>query len=302
MNLFVRSIYLASALSLGYLFFLYRANPLRRLPGTTVTLCFVIGMLGVIPVEFVRLLLPLSTSGGPVTAFVTAGLVEEGVKFALLSGSIWRFSFPDLAEPIDAAIYFGALGLGFGVYEDFWYIFSSVYPAWSAGDVSEFHTAFTAIVLARALPGHVLFDGLAGFLVGYARFLKTQTRWWWLLGAFLLAVGAHGGYDLIARYGGTISLLTYIVLLIGIFLYLRTWALSRSPFRAVIDLITGERTDWPYAHSPIDYLFADGFSWPGKPRARMFQLFPLILSLVILYPLLFAVIYLINQGLILAIR
>ncbi len=298
----MRSIYFSSAVALGYLFLLYRSNPLRRLPATTVTVCFVVGMLGVIPVEFIRLLVPLPTSGGPVTAFVTAGLVEEGVKFTLMWGLIRRFAFPDLAEPIDVAIYFGALGLGFGVYEDFWYVFSSAYPAWSAGNVAEFHTVFAGMILARALPGHILFDALAGFLIGWAWFSPGRRRMWWTLAAVVIAVGTHGVYDLVARYGGMIPLITYILFLIGIFIYLRAWALTQSPFRAVIELIAGERTIWPYSRSPVDYLFADGFAWPGKPHGGMFQLFPVVFSLLILYPLLFGVVYLINSGLALVLR
>lgn len=298
MNLFVQSIYISSALSLGYIFLLYRADPFRRLPGTTVTLSFVIGMLGVIPVELIRLILPLPAAGGPIAAFVTAGAVEEGVKFVLMGATIWRFSFPDLAEPIDLSIYFGTLGLGFGVYEDFWYIFSSVYPAWSSGDVTRFHTLLHEIILARALPGHILFDALAGFLIGYARFPPAKRRVLWSTGAFLFAVGLHGVYNMIAEAGGTIPLVAYVVLLVGAFLQFRKYAVSRSPFRALIELVEGRTNEWRYPRPPIEYLFATGFYWPEKPRGGMFQAFPLVLSLIVLYPLLFGIVYLINTGLV----
>ncbi len=302
MELFVRSVYFSSAVALGYLFLLYRSNPLRRLPATTVTVCFVVGMVGVIPVEFIHLVVPLPTSGGVTTAFITAGVVEEGVKFVLMWFTIRRLSFPDLAEPIDVAIYFGALGLGFGVYEDFWYVFSSAYPAWSAGNIAEFHTVFTGMILTRALPGHILFDALAGFFIGYAWFSHKRRRTWWMLAAVVIAVGTHGVYDLVARYGGMIPLITYILFLIGVFIYLRTWALAQSPFRAVIELIAGDRMTWPYPRSPVDYLFADGFAWPGKPHGGMFQLFPVVFSLLVLYPLLFGAVYVINSGLALVLR
>lgn len=296
MSLFLRSIYLSSGLSLLYIFLLYKSNPLRRLPSTTVTLTFVAGMAAVVPVVLIRQLLPLSEGGTAFTAYVTAGLIEEGIKFLVMAGTIWRLGFSDLAEPMDLVIYFGILGVGFGIYEDFWYIFSGSYAEWIAGDIRRFHEVFQAVALARSFPGHILFDGLAGYLIGHARFLEGQrSRLPWLLGGFLLAVSLHGSFNLIATAGGTIPLLTYIVLLVGLFLHLRQAALARSPFKAVIVLIKEGKKEWPYPRPPIDYLFAKGFSWPEGDRGGMFQVFPLALSLLILYPLLVAVVYLVNR-------
>jgi hypothetical protein len=63
MSLFVQMIYLASGLSLLYIFLLYRANPLRRLPATTVTVIFTLGMIALIPVALIHRLLPLDGGG-----------------------------------------------------------------------------------------------------------------------------------------------------------------------------------------------------------------------------------------------
>jgi RsiW-degrading membrane proteinase PrsW (M82 family) len=297
MSLFVQTVYLAAGLSLAYIFLLYRSNPLRRLPGTTVTVVFTVGMLAVLPVAFLHRFLPLNTQPGVFSSFVTAGLVEEGVKFAVMALTIWRLRFPDVAEPLDVAIYFGVLGVGFGVYEDFSYLFGGVYPAWSAGNTAAARHALDALALARAFPGHILFDGLAGFFVGAARFLPSwRPRIPWLVGAFLLAVALHGCFDLIATFGGTIPLLTYIVVLVGWFLILRRHALTHSPFRAVIRRVRMGDGDWPYPHPPIDYLFADGCAWPARPKSGMFQVFPLAMSLFILYPFLVAAVYVIERG------
>ncbi len=297
MNLFVQTVYLAAGLSLAYIFLLYRSNPLRRLPGTTVTVVFTVGMLAVLPVAVLHRFLPLGARPGPFSAFVSAGLVEEGIKFAVMALSIWRLRFPDLAEPLDFAIYFGVLGVGFGVYEDFSYLFGGVYPAWSTGNAAAARHTLDVLLLARSFPGHILFDSLAGFLVGTARFLpRPRARAPWLVGAFLLAVALHGGFDLIATAGGDILLLTYIAVLVGAFLRLRGWALERSPFRAVIARVREEKGDWPYPRPVIDYLFAEGFSWPSKPKSGMFQVFPLALSLFVLYPLLVAAVYLVERA------
>ncbi|HDL86522.1 MAG TPA: PrsW family intramembrane metalloprotease [Candidatus Acetothermia bacterium] len=297
MNLFVQAIYLASGLSLGYIFLLYRSNPLRRLPASTVTISFVVGMVAVIPVIIIKHFAPLLNGSSLFTSFVSAGTIEEGVKFALMALTIWRFSFPDLAEPLDFAIYFGILGVGFGIYEDFSYLFSGTYSVWKAGDIGQFHRALQALVIARVFPGHILFDSLAGFLIGHARFLASRrVRGWWIAGAFILAVALHGSFDMIAIHGGTIPLLTYVAVLVAAFLYLRRRALERSPFRATIAYVMGETDNWQYPHPPVDYLFADGFSWPGVPKRGMYELFPLTLSLVILYPLLVVAVYLLERA------
>jgi len=296
MNLFLQSVYVSSGLSLLYIFLLYRSNPLRRLPGTTVTLSFVVGMGAVIPVVLLRRVFPLDPAASLFSAYVNAGVVEEGIKFLVLAGTIWWLGFPDIAEPIDVVIYMGVLGAGFGIYEDFWYIFSGAYDVWIAGDVGRFREVFSAIVVARSFPGHVLFGGIAGFLVGHARFLRTwHTRLPWLAGGFILAVALHGTFNQIAYAGGTIPLLCYCVLLVGVFIFLRRMTLARSPFRAVIRWIAEGEGEWRYPRSPVDYLFAEGFSWPAHSKKGMFQTFPLALSLFILYPFLVVSVYLINR-------
>ena len=297
MNLFVQAIYLASGLSLAYIFLLYRSNPLRRLPASAVTISFVVGMVAVIPVILVKHVLPVQGGSSLFASFVSAGMIEEGVKFALMALTIWRFSFPNLAEPLDFAIYFGILGVGFGIYEDFSYLFSGTYSVWEAGNIGQFHRALQVLVIARAFPGHILFDSLAGFLLGHARFLTNRrARRWWIIGAFVLAVALHGSFNMIAVHGGTIPLLTYVAVLVWIFLLLRRRALEESPFRATIAYVRGETHDWQYPRPPADYLFAEGFFWPGKPQGGMYELFPLMLSLVILYPLLVSVVYLLERA------
>ncbi len=301
MTLFVQSVYLASGLSLGYIFLLYRANPFRRLPTTTVTVSFVIGMVAVIPVILVRRFLPAESVSPAFVAYVSAGMIEESVKFALMALTLWRFGFPDIAEPMDLAIYFGILGVGFGIYEDFSYLFSGTYTIWKSGDIGRFHDLMRGLLMARAFPGHILFDGIAGFLIGRSRFLTgRRIRAELLLGGFLLAVLLHGTFNMIAAYGGTIPLITYICVLAGLFLYLRQNEIARSPFRAVIEYIKGRRKDWPYERPPIDYLFAEGFSWPARPRGGLFTFFPLVLSLVILYPFLVALVYLLERAVVAA--
>jgi len=58
----------------------------------------------------------------------------------------------------------------------------------------------------------------------------------------------------------------------------------------LIDYIEGRRQDWPFSRPPLDYLFADGFSWPGRKKRGLFQF-----SLAILFPLLLMIVYLLSR-------
>jgi len=295
MSLFLRSIYLSSALSLGYIFLLVRSNPYRRIPAAPAIVVFAAGMLAVIPVVAVKRFVPfdldLATTGG----LFLAAAIEEVMKFSAFFLTGWRFGFPNTIEPLDYAIYFGILGVGFAIYEDFWYIFSVSYPSWMAGDPYRFSEIFHGIVIARAFPGHILFNGLAGFLVGRSRAGRLPVRIGWIAGGFALALLCHVAFNRIAAIGETSLLLTYALVLVGLFLGLRKRELDRSPFPALIDYIEGRREDWPFPHPPIDYLFADGFSWPGKKGSGLFQFYPVLLSLAILFPLLLMIVYLLNR-------
>lgn len=297
MGLFVQSVYLSAGLSVLYVLALYCSNPFRRLPSITVMLVFMSGMFAIILVNLINALVPLPESTAAFSRYIRTGLLEEGVKFLLMIATIWKFRFSDVAEPMDIAIYFGILGVGFGVYEDFSYIFHGSYPLWTADEIGRLQEALRSIALARVFPGHILFNGLAGYLIGRARFsARLLLRLAWFCGGFVLAVVLHSLFNVIADVGGEIPLLIYIVFLVGLFLVFRQLAIVRSPFRALILMISenGEQ-GWDHPWPPIRYLFADGFAWPGKRKRELFQVFPLALSLVILYPLLVMIVYLVNR-------
>jgi len=294
-TLFIRSIYWASVLSLAYIYLLYRSQPLRRIPTVPMMVSFVAGMLAVIPVVLVRRILPIDAGG--LDPVLVAPWIEEAAKLAVFAVTIRRFRFPDVVEPLDIAIYFGVLGVGFGVYEDVSYIFAAAAPSWTAGDVGRFREVFRWVVLARAFPGHILFNALAGFVLGEGlrNGRRCAGRW---LAAFAAAVAAHAGFNAVAS-AGEIPLLTYCVALIGLFLGLRRRAVARSPFRALIERVEGRRTEWPYARSAVELLFAEGFDWPGARRRGFFQFYPIVLSLAVLFPLLVSGVYLLHRAVLL---
>ncbi|MFC2077740.1 PrsW family glutamic-type intramembrane protease [Candidatus Bipolaricaulota bacterium] len=299
MSLFLQSTYLSAALSLVYIYLLYRSHPFRRIPSGPTLLAFAVGMVAVVPVVAFRRVVPLGPIESSVWILILAAAIEEGAKLLVALATIWRYRFPNVVEPLDFAIYFGVLGVGFGIYEDFWYIFSATYTSWIAGDIGRFNEVFRGIALARAFPGHILFNGIAGFLLGYAFFANGARRRGWILGGLSLAILLHVGFNWIATVGETPLLITYIVLLVGVFLGLRRREMGRSPFAALIRYTERGESGWRFDRAPIAYLFADGFDWPGKRRGGFFQFYPVAFSLCVLFPLLLIGVYFVNRALLL---
>lgn len=296
MRLFIQAAYLSSALSVVYIALLYRSNPFRRLPIASILTTFVVGMLSVVPVVLFYRLIPGLNPDGLVGAVLVAPVVEEAIKYGLFMFTVARLRYPSLVEPLDYAIYFGILGVGFGIYEDFWYIFGTTFPSWVSGDYSHFIEVFRWMAYARSFPGHVLFNAMAGFLIGWGLCrVNGKARWVWLAGAFLTATVSHSLFNLIAVQQSTLLLWSLVISYLGVFLMLRRHVLAVSPFAAVREFIEGKRSCWKFSISPVEALFADGFAWPGKTKRSYFAFYPLTLSLVILFPVLVSCVYFIHR-------
>jgi RsiW-degrading membrane proteinase PrsW (M82 family) len=296
MQLFLQSAYLSSALSLIYIALLYRCHPFRRLPLVSVFSTFIVGMLAVVPVMLVYRLIPGLKSDGLLGALLVAPLVEESVKLFLFAWTARRLRYPSLIEPLDYAITFGILGVGFAIYEDFWYIFGNSYPSWISGDVSRFTEVFRWMAYARSFPGHILFNAIAGFFIGWGLcHAAGRTRWVWYASALLIAAGSHSLFNLVASQRGTLLLWSLVIAYVGLFLVLRRRALEVSPFAALRELIEGRRSLWNYKISPVETLFAEGFSWPGKTKPSYLAFYPVTLSLIVLFPVLVICVYFMHR-------
>lgn len=296
MNLFLRSVYLSSAMALVYIVLLYLSHPHRRVRSAPMLISFGLGMLAVIPVILIERLIPGFAATETWSSVVAAPLVEEGVKLCIFLLTIWRLGYPTLIEPIDYAILFAVLGVGFGVYEDFWYVFHRSYPSWISGEIGRFNEVFRWMAYARSFPGHLMFNALAGFLLGWASRAKdTRTRGRWILAAFATAVLAHSLFNATASLSGTIPLWTLMVAYLGIFLALRRQSLSQSPFRSLERLVEGGTDPWQHQQTPVEILFAEGYGWPGRPKRGFLQFFPLTLSLIILFPVLVSGMYFVHR-------
>ena len=296
MKLFLQSAYLSSAISLVYIALLYRSHPFRRLPIVSILSTFTVGMFAVVPVVLIYRFIPWLNPDGLLGAVLVAPVVEESVKLVLFAVTVRRLGYPSLIEPLDYAIYFGILGVGFGIYEDFWYIFGTTYASWISGDHSHFIEVFRWMAYARSFPGHVLFNAMAGFLLGWGLCqVEGKTRWIWFSGAFLIAFVSHGLFNLAASQRGTLLLWSLVVLYVGVVLMLRRHVLAVSPFAALRELVQEKRSSWEFRISPVEALFAEGFSWPGKAKRSLLAFYPLTLSLIVLFPVLVSCVYFMHR-------
>jgi len=297
MQLVLQSAYLSSVLSLIYIALLYRSHPFRRLPLVSILMTFAVGMLAVVPVIIVYRLLPGLEQDGLLGAVLVAPIIEESVKLLLFALTARRLGYPSLIEPLDYAITFGVLGVGFAIYEDFWYIFGNTYPSWISGDQNHFIEVFRWMAYARSFPGHVLFNALAGFFIGWGVCqARGKVRWGWYAGAFLIAAGSHSLFNLAASQRGTLLLWSLVVGYGGLFLVLRRRVLEDSPFVALRALIRGRRSvPWNFEISPVEALFAEGFWWPGKAKPRYLPFYPVTLSLIVLFPVLVSCVYFLHR-------
>ena len=122
----------------------------------------------------------------PVTrAFLSAALVEEGVKFLFLKRLVWNS--PEFDERFDGIVYATYVSLGFACVENLMYIFQYV-PTEMALSTGLSRGLFS-------VPAHFLFAVIMGYYFGLARFSTGSKQYVYLTMSLALAILFHGLYD-----------------------------------------------------------------------------------------------------------
>ena len=174
--------------SLALLYYIYIRDKYEKEPRRLLFQAFALGGLAVVPVIFAELQLNIfevaetSLLQAAYTAFVVAGLVEEGFKFFIFCFFMWRNKHFD--EMYDGIVYCVFISLGFATAENIGYVLLSGY-----------HTAF--IRSMTAVPAHGLFGVIMGYYLGKAKFSTRKAGNRYLLLAFFIPVLLHGIYDFI---------------------------------------------------------------------------------------------------------
>ena len=142
------------------------------------------------------------------TAALTVGLIEESVKAIPLAIYIYKKHY--FNELTDGIIYFGIVGLTFGIIEDFMYAIEY------GGGVG-----LMRIIMSPYL--HAGFCAIFGMYFVQKKLLKRS--WWIVVAAFIAAVLAHALFDFAAFTGTGWSVLALLVMTVvinvGLFVFFR---------------------------------------------------------------------------------
>jgi protease PrsW len=178
----------AIAPSIALLYYFYVKDKYEKEPGRMLFTAFGLGSIAVIPVVFFELRLNIFDMAemdylkAGYTAFVVAGLVEEGFKFFIFWFLMWKNK--NFNETYDGIVYCVFISLGFATTENIGYVL-----------LTGFHTAFIRSI--TAVPAHALFGVTMGYYLGKARFAAEKEKIRYLILAFVVPIMLHGIYDFI---------------------------------------------------------------------------------------------------------
>ena len=220
----------------------YFGDKYEKEPVFNIWLAIMLGVTAAFLTPIVRRIMPFPEIASPknVTeilevSFLSAGFTEEFIKILMVVLFIYKWE--DLNEHYDGCLYFGMVGLGFSIYEDFWYLLQPL--------LEHFFTFINNISLARKFslkflflnriyPGHLLFDFIAGYFISKAKFdrEKDPKNKWVNIGiGFFIAVFLHGLFDTIAFLKWNNLLILYVILLIIIAILIGQKSLSKSYYK-----------------------------------------------------------------------
>lgn len=227
---------LAVVPAVALMVFFYLKDRYEPEPRGHVILAFLYGFLVLIPALFAgkgaqvlvsqEFLVLAGTRADLYRTFVMVALPEEGLKFALLAATIFRWK--EFDEPFDGIVYGVALALGFATVENLYYILVHAQRA-DALKVAVLRGVF-------AVPAHALYGATMGYYMGRAKFSKeTGEKVRRVLMGFGLAWVFHGAYDFLCLFVGAYwgwGLLGLLSLAMWVFVLWRIpRALEVSPFK-----------------------------------------------------------------------
>jgi RsiW-degrading membrane proteinase PrsW (M82 family) len=185
-------------------FYIYNRNKYEKEPISLLLKALFIGSLCILPVMLIEWGLtslykgPEGINEAAYTAFIVAGLTEEGIKYLAFYLFFWNNI--NFNEKFDGIVYAVYVSLGFAAIENILYVFEG---GFGIGIVR----ALTAV------PAHALFGVMMGYNFGLARF-NPKYRTINLLAAFIIPFISHGAYDFLLLGNNQVLLLVFIPLFI----------------------------------------------------------------------------------------
>lgn len=220
----------ALAPSTALLYYFYLKDKYEREPRYLLAKAFFWGGVSVLPVLFFESslsifnLADINLLSAGYTAFVVAGLVEEGFKLLVFMLIIWRSR--EFNEMYDGIVYSVFISLGFATVENVGYVLTS---SFNVGLVR----ALTAV------PAHALFGVAMGYYLGRAKFSRRRRKLC-SFNALFIPLILHGIYDFILFSQRFYTLILFIPYML--YLWLRGLKnveelVDASPFKPATDEI-----------------------------------------------------------------
>jgi len=215
---------LAISPGLFWLWYFYSRDRYEPEPLSWIVLIYFFGIAVTIPVALVQGTISLFVPGVFVAVLV-APVFEETAKYLVVRRTVYETR--EFNEPVDGIVYAAAAGLGFATLENVLYVFSALETSLGLAVQTGIVRAFISV------PGHVLFSVMWGYALGRARFMPPGKRTAVILGGLLLAMAAHGLFNLLLYTAiGFAVLILVVVPLLWLAVHRRiNHALSESAFR-----------------------------------------------------------------------
>lgn len=188
---------IATAVPLVFLYIVYTLDLYNTGSFRTIALCFIWGGLAVLPAFVVNRNLVYEQDIDYVTLVrYAAPIVEEILKALIL---IYLVRRPNFTYFVDGAIYGFAVGIGFAVFENYFYIYQT------PGD--SFSTAVGRVISTNLI--HASATAWVGIALGMAKFKRFHGRAFFLLAGLGLAMALHIAFNNLVSRVTSGSLLLY---------------------------------------------------------------------------------------------
>jgi len=179
---------LAIVPGLFWLWYFYSRDKYEPEPLSWIVLIYFFGIVITIPVAIMQGIIGLILPEIMIAVLV-APVFEETAKYLVVRRTVYETR--EFNEPVDGIVYAAAAGLGFATLENVIYVFSAL-------ESSLVLALQTGVVRAFiSVPGHVLFSVMWGYALGRARIMPPGQRPAIIFGGLVLAMAAHGLFNLL---------------------------------------------------------------------------------------------------------
>jgi RsiW-degrading membrane proteinase PrsW (M82 family) len=160
---------------------------------------------------------------GNIETILVAPFVEEITKGAFLFLTIRNKKFDNITDGI---VYGGAIGLGFGMTENFLYFitYGDTLANWML--IVIIRTLFSAVM-------HCVSTATFGAFIAYSRFKKASLKIFYVLTGLIIAIFIHLAWNLSVSFEQT-TLLGFLFMIFTIALFISVFAISISGERKII--------------------------------------------------------------------